>query len=91
LQPPERSIVLVAFDTAPNAEEKVPKFRDMAALPLLGGEGRGEGERDPTTVFRCARSSQTNKMDLRLFAGTDGELRNFRPCPELNRPLSKAV
>ena len=36
MQPPERSIVFAAFDSAPNAEEKVPTFSAMAAHPLLG-------------------------------------------------------
>ena len=53
------------------------------ALPLLGGEGRGEGERDPTTVSRCARAagqpgnalhySYYNHDSSRLFANDSGE------------------
>jgi hypothetical protein len=54
MQPPERFIVFAAFDSATNAEGNVPIFRALAALPLLGGEGRGEGERFPTTISRCA-------------------------------------
>jgi len=53
MQPPERFIVFAAFDSATNPEENVPIFRALAALPLLGGEGRGEGERFPTTISRC--------------------------------------
>ena len=37
MQPPERFIVFAAFDSAANAGENVLTFRDMAALPLLGG------------------------------------------------------
>ena len=36
MQASERSIVFAAFNSAPNAEEKVPTSSDMAALPLLG-------------------------------------------------------
>ena len=54
MQPPERFIVFAAFDSATNAEGNVPIFRALAALPLLGGEGRGEGERFSTTISRCA-------------------------------------
>ena len=54
MEPSERFIVFAAFDSAANAEENVLTFRDMASLPLLRGEGRGEGERFPTTMKRCA-------------------------------------
>ena len=36
MQPPERSIVFAAFNSAPNAEEMIPTFSAMAAHPLLG-------------------------------------------------------
>ena len=55
-QPSKQSIIFAAFDSAANAEENVVIFRVMDALPLLGGEGRGEGGRFPATMKRCAPS-----------------------------------
>ncbi len=43
------------FDSGSNAEGNVQPPWTLAALPLLGGEGRGEGERDPTTVVSLYR------------------------------------
>ena len=50
MQPPERSIVFAAFNSAPNAEEKVPTFGAMAAHPLLGERA---GVREGVFERRC--------------------------------------
>ena len=65
MQPPERFIVFAAFDSAANAGENVLTFRDMAALPLLGGEGWGEGE--PLLVNRDEMMRPVRSRDLALL------------------------
>ena len=62
MEPSERFVVFAAFDSSSDAEENILIFSAAAAPPLLGGEGRGEGERFPTRISRYATRMDTDEQ-----------------------------